>query len=57
MTLHDSERRRSRLPIGSPDPSSSFFVVWPMMHTAAPERSSLSENHRPLASFQPPDSK
>jgi hypothetical protein len=57
MTLHESERNRSRLPIGSIEPSSSFLVVWPMMHTAAPERSSLSENHRPLVSFQPPDSK
>src|SRR4030095_10602754 len=55
ITEQDSDRSRRRLPMGSSDPSSSFFVVWPMMHTPAPERSSLSENQRPLASFQPPD--
>jgi hypothetical protein len=46
ITVHDSERRRRRLPIGSSGKSSSVFVVWPMMHTAAPDRSSLSENQR-----------
>src|SRR4029450_6042828 len=55
ITVHDSDRRRSRLPIGSPDPSSSCLVVCPTMHTAAPGGSSLSETQRPLASFHPPD--
>ena len=49
--------RRSRLPIASVAPSSSVRVVCPMMQTAAPDRSSLSENQRPSASFQLPDSK
>ena len=52
MTRHESFFRRSIVPSGSSPPYSSLRTVVPTMHTALPERSSLSVNSRPAATRQ-----